>query len=102
MNDFTFSALLIIFLVAVGTYSLRVSGILLSSRLSKNRNIELFLDYLPSTLLLALVFPSIVKEGVGGVLASLMIVFIMYKTKNVFLSMFLSIVFIALFRNYLS
>ncbi len=62
MNDFTFSALTLIFLVAVGTYRLRVSGILLSSRLSKNRNIELFLDYLPSTLLLALVFPSIVKE----------------------------------------
>ncbi|NVJ53936.1 MAG: AzlD domain-containing protein [Campylobacteraceae bacterium] len=102
MDSFTLSALAIIFLVALGTYSLRVSGILLSSKLSKNKNIELFLDYLPSTLLLALVFPSILKEGVAGIIASLLIVLIMYKTNNVLISMCASILFVALFRNYMT
>lgn len=95
------SALLLIFLIALGTYSLRLFGILLSSKFVKQEgSLKLFLDYLPSSLLLALVVPSILKEGLIGILASLLIVFCMYKTNNVLLSLLCSVVLVALLRNY--
>ena len=58
-----FSSLILIAIVALGTYSLRVSGLLLSNRLVKEGRIKIFLDYLPATLLLALILPSIIKQN---------------------------------------
>jgi len=94
-------SLIIIFLVALGTYSLRVSGLLLSNKFAKEGRVKVFLDYLPATLLLSLILPSILKEGVSGIIASLCIVLCMYKTKNILLSMFLGVFIIALNRNFI-
>ena len=93
------TTLVLIVLVALGTYSLRVSGLLLSNVLSKNPRVKLFLEFLPGTLLLSLVVPSIIKEGIVGVVATLLIAFIMFKTKNILLSMVLAVLFVALCRN---
>lgn len=100
MNNLDFSALALIFLVALGTYSLRVSGLLLSSKFSNEGRVKIFLDYLPSTLLLALIFPSIIKEGISGIVATCIIVLCMYKTKNIFLSMSLGVLSVFIFRTY--
>ncbi len=99
MQELNLNLLLIIFLVAIGTYTLRVSGLLLSNKLRKFKNIDIFLESIPATLLIALIVPSIIKEGIVGIVASLVIVFIMYKTKNTFLAMFIGVVIVALNRN---
>ena len=101
MQSIDLTSLFIIFCVAVGTYSLRVSGLLLSSKLANIGKVKLFLEYLPSTLLLALVMPAIVKEGVVGVFATIIIALCMYKTKSILLSMCLAVLFVALSRNFL-
>ena len=94
-------SLIIIFLVALGTYSLRVSGLLLSNKFSKEGRVKVFLDYLPATLLLSLVLPSIIKEGIFGIIAGLCIVLCMYKTKNILFSMFLGMLIVAANRNFI-
>ena len=95
----SFNALLIISLVSIGTYGLRVSGLILSNKLKKEGRVKIFLDYLPASLLLSLIVPSIIKEGLFGALATCCIVLCMYKTKNILLSMFIGILIIALSRN---
>lgn len=95
-----FSSLILIAIVALGTYSLRVSGLLLSNRLVKEGRIKIFLDYLPATLLLALILPSIIKEGVSGLIASAFIILCMYKTNNILLSMCIGIAIVGLNRNF--
>jgi len=101
MAEVSINSLLLILLVAVGTYSLRVSGLLLSSKFVKDEgSLKVFLEHLPSTLLLALVVPSILKEGVVGIVASLVIVALMYKTKNILLSMLVAVLIVALSRNF--
>ncbi|MFK2823842.1 AzlD domain-containing protein [Arcobacter sp. YIC-80] len=101
MNSLDLNALLIIFIVALGTYSLRVSGLLLSSKFVKEEgDLKLFLDYLPSTLLLALVVPSILKEGVIGLIAAFLIFLCMYKTKSILLSLIVGVFTIAIYRNF--
>jgi uncharacterized membrane protein len=101
MDSIDLSTMLIIFCVAIGTYTLRVSGLLISNRLSKEGRIKIFLDYLPSTLLLSLIAPSIVKEGVTGVIATILVVFCMYKTNNTIMAMVIGMVVVALSRNFL-
>jgi|GEM_PF-1474631 len=99
--EFNINAVLLIALVGLGTYSLRVSGLLLSSKFVKDEGrVKLFLDYLPASLLLALVVPSIIKEGVIGLIASIVIVLCMYKTRSVLLSLVLGVLIVALSRNF--
>ncbi|AXH13879.1 AzlD domain-containing protein [Malaciobacter mytili] len=99
MQESNLNLLLIIFLVAIGTYTLRISGLLLSNKLKEIKNIDIFLESIPPTLLIALIVPSIIKEGLIGVIASLFIIIIMYKTKNTFLAMFIGVLIVALQRN---
>lgn len=101
MQSIDLTALFIITLVAIGTYSLRVSGLLLSNKLVNEGRVKIFLDYLPATLLLSLVAPAILKEGFIGVIATAIIVVCMLKTKNIFLSMLLGVLIVALSRNFL-
>ncbi len=91
--------LTIIFFVAIGTYTLRVSGLLLSNRLKKFKNIDIFLDSIPATLLISLIVPSIIKTGLIGIIASLITILIMYKVKNVLLAMSTAVFIVALYRN---
>lgn len=95
------TSFLLIILIALGTYTLRVSGLLFSNKLANIGRVKLFLDYLPSTLLLALVMPAIIKEGVIGLLASALIALCMYKTRSILLSMIIAVVFVALCRNFI-
>lgn len=99
MIEYEIKILLIIAIVSLGTYFLRISGLLLSNKLMKIKNIDIFLESIPSTLLIALIVPSIIKEGLIGIIASLFVVLIMYKTKNIFISMSAGVLIIALSRN---
>lgn len=101
MNTDELSALVIIFCVAIGTYSLRYFGLVFSSYFMKNRRIKLFLDSLPGTLLISLITPAIIKEGIVGVVATLCIAICVYKTKNILFSMFVGVVIVAFGRNFL-
>jgi len=100
MSDTEIYALIIIFSVAIGTYGLRLSGLLLSGKISEEGRIRIFLDYLPPTLLLSFVTPAILKEGIAGVFAMFLIAICMHKTKNVFLSMIIGVVTVAISRNF--
>jgi len=101
MSEINFTSLIIIFCVAVGTYSLRVSGLLLSNKFVQYKKVNQFLEYLPATLIVSLIFPAIIKEGTVGLIATIFIAVIMYKTKNVFLSMFVGVLIVALSRNFI-
>ncbi|ADG91985.1 branched-chain amino acid transport [Arcobacter nitrofigilis DSM 7299] len=91
--------LLIIFAVAIGTYFLRVSGLLLSTKLKKLKYVNSLLESIPATLLIALIIPPIIKEGMIGIIASLFVIIVMIKSKNIFLSMSIGVFIIYLSRS---
>lgn len=91
--------LLIIFAVAIGTYFLRVSGLLLSTRLKKLKYVDSLLESIPATLLIALIIPPIIKEGMIGIIASLFVIVVMIKSKNIFLSMSIGVFILYLSRS---
>ena len=92
--------LLTIGLAAIVTYSLRVGGLLLASRLPNSGRFKTFMDALPGTILLSLVAPGIFSSGFAGSIAALCTALCTYKTGNVFLSMLIGVAIVAIYRMF--
>lgn len=89
---------LTIFGAAAVTYALRVGGLLLAGRLPKTGRFKRFMDALPGTILLSLIVPAAVAAGPIGWFATLCTGLCSLKTGNVFLSMVVGIVIVAVGR----
>jgi uncharacterized membrane protein len=79
--------LLAVGLAAVVTYSLRLGGLLLASRFPRAGRFRKGMDALPGTLLFSLVIPSIVTEGVWGLVAGGLTALTVLRTRNPLLAM---------------
>ncbi len=81
------TALLAIVLMALVTYLTRAGGYWMMGRVTISPRIEAGLAYLPGAVLIALVVPATVEEGVPGVLALAATAVLMRRTGNLFLAM---------------
>ena len=84
---------------ALGTYLLRIGGLLLAEHLPSKGPVKHFMDALPGTILLSLVAPGILAEGAWGILAAGTTAFTAYRTRNLFLAMVLGIGIIMVKRH---
>lgn len=89
-----------IFGAAAVTYALRIGGLLLAGKLPKTGRFKRFMDALPGTILLSLIVPAAIAAGPIGWIATLCTGFCSLKTGNVFLSMVVGIVIVAVGRLY--
>jgi len=80
------------------TYALRLGGLLLADRLPKRGRVRAFMDALPGTLLLSLIAPSVVENGIWGGVATLFTALCAIKTKSPLLSMLVGMAIIAVQR----
>ncbi len=97
MTDNT-SVLLVIFLAALVTYSLRLGGLLLAGSLPKTGRFRKFMNALPGTILLSLIVPAALAYGFWGWLATAATAVCSLKTGNVFASMLLGVSIVAASR----
>lgn len=90
------------YLVIVGaafvTYCLRLGGLLLAGRLPKTGMFKRFMDALPGTILLSLIVPAALAGGLWGLIATACTALCSLKTGNVFISMVLGVMIVALSR----
>jgi len=101
VNSFDMLALVLIILSGIITYSLRFGGLLIGNMLSKHKFIENLIKALPGTLLLSFIFPSIVTEGIAGVISALSTGIIAKKTNNVLIALLVGMFIIIILRNIL-
>jgi len=87
-------------LAALVTYSLRLGGLLLASRLPRSGRFRRGLDALPGALLFSLVLPSIVAEGYWGVLATVLTATVVLRTRNTLAAMLSGMLVIFLARKF--
>jgi len=87
-------------LAAIVTYSLRLGGLMLASKLPDSGRWKRFMDALPGTILVSLIAPGIVSAGLWGGIGALATAVCAYKTKNVILSMLLGVAIVALHRQF--
>lgn len=86
-------------LAAFVTYSLRLGGLLLASRFPRSGRFRRGMDALPGALLFSLVVPSIVTEGVWGLLAGGLTALIVLRTRNTLLAMLVGMLVIFVARK---
>lgn len=77
----------------------RVGGYWLSGRITISARVEAALNLIPGTILTALIAPSIVNEGVNGVVASGVAVIFMRKTGNLIAALIAGLGLLILLRN---
>jgi len=91
---------LAIFGAAAVTYALRIGGLLLAGKLPKTGRFKRFMDALPGTILLSLIVPAALAAGPIGWIATVCTGLCSLKTGNVFVSMVVGIVIVAVGRMY--
>lgn len=91
---------LAIFGAAAVTYTLRIGGLLLAGKLPKTGRFKRFMDALPGTILLSLIVPAALAAGPIGWIATVCTGLCSLKTGNVFVSMVVGIVIVAVGRIY--
>lgn len=89
---------LTIFGAAAVTYTLRIGGLLLAGKLPRTGRFKRFMDALPGTILLSLIVPAAIAAGPIGWIATLCTGLCSLKTGNIFLSMIVGIVIVAVGR----
>jgi uncharacterized membrane protein len=97
--DFDMAVWVTIAAAALVTYGLRISGLLLAGRLPQTGRFKVFLDTLPGTILLSLVVPGILAEGILGGAAALATGLITRLTGNLFISMLVGVGIVAVGRQ---
>lgn len=83
---------LIIFILGIGTYSIRASFILLGHKISIHENIKLALSFLSITILPAMIYPSIILKYQPSLeinerlIASIIALALAYRFKNILIT----------------
>ncbi|BCS55419.1 AzlD family protein [Geobacter sp. SVR] len=86
-------------LAALATYALRLGGLLLASRFPRTGRFRQGMDALPGAMLFALVLPSMVSEGMWGIVAGVVTAVVMLRTRNSLLAMLAGMLVIFVSRN---
>jgi uncharacterized membrane protein len=73
-------ALLAITLMAVATYATRSGGLWLASRLALSERTEAWLGYIPGTILVSLVAPTVLTGGLAETLAAMAVILVALRT----------------------
>ncbi|PNU20763.1 AzlD domain-containing protein [Geothermobacter hydrogeniphilus] len=87
-------------LAAIATYSLRLGGLLLASRFPKSGRFRKGMDALPGALLFSLVVPTIVTEGLWGVLATILTAAVVLRSHNTLVAMLVGMLVIYVARQF--
>jgi branched chain amino acid efflux pump len=87
----SFPALLTILGMALVTYVTRMSGFWLISYVTLSTRMKAWLGYLPGTVIVAIVAPTIFSTGLAEAGAAVATVLVMARTRNVLLAMIVGI-----------
>lgn len=77
--------------MALVTYLTRISGLLLMSHVTLSPRLKACLGYIPGTVIVSLVAPTIFGTGFAEIGASLATVLVAIRTRNIFFSMVVGI-----------
>ncbi len=84
-------ALLTILGMALVTYLTRIGGLWLMSRIPLSGRLKTWLEYLPGTILVAIVAPAVLGAGLAEAGAALATLLVAVRTRNVLVSMLVGI-----------
>ena len=87
----SFPALLTIVGMALVTYVTRMSGLWLMSHVTLSTPMKAWLGYLPGTVIVAIIAPTVFSTGLAEAGAAVATVLVMARTRNVLLAMIVGV-----------
>ena len=88
----SFQALVTIGGMALVTYLTRVGGVWLMSHVTLSKRMKVWLEYIPGTVIVALVAPTVLTTGFAEAGAALVTLLVAARTRNVLLSMVIGVI----------
>lgn len=92
-------ALVTIVGMAVAAYATRAGGLWLMRFVTPSPRVEAWLHHLPGTVLVALVAPAILADGLIGAIGALATALVAARTKNLLLSMIVGVGLVVALRQ---
>ena len=92
---------LAIVLMALVTYATRAGGLWLASRLDLSKRAEAWLEQIPGAILVSLVAPAVLTNGLAGAIAALAVVLVAVRTGSLPAAMIAGVAAIVVLRNFL-
>ena len=80
------------------TFGMRIGGFWLMSRFKSLKKLERLLTYTPGSIIASIVAPASLMNGVDEAIASLAVILVMIKSRNLLLSMCVGIAMVLLVR----
>lgn len=93
--------ILAIVLMALVTYATRAGGLWLASRLNLSERAEAWLEQLPGAILVSLVAPAVLTNGIPGALAAVAVVLVALRTGSLPAAMVTGVAAIIVLRSFL-
>ncbi len=93
--------ILAIVLMALVTYATRAGGLWLASRLNLSERAEAWLEQLPGAILVSLVAPAVLTNGIPGALAAPAVVMVALRTGSLPAAMVTGVATIVVLRSFL-
>jgi uncharacterized membrane protein len=87
--------------MAIVTYATRAGGLWLINRTNPSRFVTNWLKYIPGTVLVALIAPTVLAEGGAEAIAALVTILVMVRTSKVLLAMVAGVLAVWILRVWL-
>ncbi len=99
------SSYLIIFFTILGmagvTYFTRVAGLLIISRINPSPRLRAFLDHVPSSILVAIIVPTLADKGPAELSAAVLAALTAIFTRNLIASLLSGLITVSLLRHFI-
>lgn len=99
------SSSLIVFIaimcMAVATYFTRVAGLLIVSRINPSPRLRSFLDHMPSSILVAIIVPTLADKGPAEFLAAVLAALTAIFTRNLIASLLSGLIAVSVLRYFI-
>lgn len=92
--------LITIFCMAGATYFTRAGGLFVVSRISPSPRFRAFLSHMPSSILVAIIVPTLVGKGPSELIAAFVAALAAVFTRNLIVSLLSGLITISILRNF--
>ena len=93
------SGAIAIFGMAIVTYVTRVAGLWLMNRFTFSQPIKRWLNQIPGAMMISIVAPVAINGGIAELVAGLMTLVAIARTRNLALAMFVGVATVGILRN---
>lgn len=85
--------------MALVTYAIRISGFWLMGHVTLSKRVETWLNYIPGSILIAIIAPDVFSGGLASIVATLVSILVAARTHSLLLAIIIGVGTILIMRS---